>query len=87
MEASGIPELRKFCRAVNAQAQLDESVNFLLNKLPSLLSTASLWVTRLSKEEAGGKVREIQETREELLKEIDLVHKRVSTGHLINHIC
>lgn len=48
VEDSGIPELRKFCHAINARAQKAESENFLHNKLPALLDSTKLWMRKVT---------------------------------------
>jgi hypothetical protein len=43
VSASGIPELRRFCHSVTADAQLLEAKHFLKSKLASLLNSLELW--------------------------------------------
>lgn len=69
VEASGIPEVRRFCHTITAQAQLEESKNFLLSKLPSLLSSARLWMEKTLQEANDSTTPEM--IREELLKSIE----------------
>ncbi|KAF4493723.1 hypothetical protein FAGAP_10157 [Fusarium agapanthi] len=45
--ASGIPELRRFCHSLTADAQLSEAKHFLRSRLSSLLNTLELWATSL----------------------------------------
>lgn len=75
VDASGIPELRRFCHSINAHAQLGESRNFLLSKLPSLLSSVRLWTENIAREEdhsaSGGELQEkllrsVEETQNEV---------------------
>ena len=44
VNASGIPDLRKFCHSVTARAQFMEASHFLQSKIPCLLNSAKLWV-------------------------------------------
>lgn len=69
VEASGIPEVRRFCHTITAQAQLEESKNFLLSKLPSLLSSARLWMEKTLQEANDSTTPEM--IREELLESIE----------------
>ncbi len=41
--ASGIPELRRFCHSITAEAQLLEAKHFLQSTLSSLLNSIELW--------------------------------------------
>ncbi|KAF2104448.1 hypothetical protein NA57DRAFT_70653 [Rhizodiscina lignyota] len=75
VEASGIPELRKFCHAINAQAQLDESRNFLLAQLPNLVRSARLWMEKVSEEVED--VPQTEEIREDLLDDIKVAHTKM----------
>jgi hypothetical protein len=43
VHASGIPELRKFCHKITAEAQLREAKHFLQSTLSSLLGSVELW--------------------------------------------
>ena len=43
VRASGVPELRRFCHTITADAQLLEAKNFLQSTLSSLLSSVELW--------------------------------------------
>ncbi|GKU13581.1 unnamed protein product, partial [Fusarium langsethiae] len=43
VEASGIPDLRRFCHTVTADAQLSEAKHFLRSRLSALLNTLDLW--------------------------------------------
>ncbi|KAF2183055.1 hypothetical protein K469DRAFT_584335 [Zopfia rhizophila CBS 207.26] len=70
VEASGIPEVRRFCHTITAQSQLDESKNFLLSKLPSLLSSARLWMEKTLQEADDSATTET--IRDELLESINL---------------
>jgi len=45
VRASGIPELRRFCHTITAEAQLLEAKNFLQSTLSSLLSSVELWAS------------------------------------------
>jgi hypothetical protein len=46
VQASGIPELRRFCYTITAHAQLLEAKHFLSSMLSSLLNSAELWATK-----------------------------------------
>lgn len=41
--ASGIPDLRRFCHSMTADAQLGESKHFLRSKLSALINSLELW--------------------------------------------
>jgi hypothetical protein len=43
VHASGIPELRRFCHTITAEAQLREAKHFLQSTLSSLLGSVELW--------------------------------------------
>ena len=43
VQASGVPELRRFCHKITADAQLLEAKHFLRSKLSSLLSSMEIW--------------------------------------------
>lgn len=43
VEASGIPELRRFCHSITAEAQFREARHFLHSSLASLLNSLGLW--------------------------------------------
>ncbi|CAG2005293.1 unnamed protein product [Fusarium graminearum] len=43
VEASGIPDLRRFCHSVTADAQFSEAKHFLSSRLSALLNTLDLW--------------------------------------------
>lgn len=45
VEASGIPDLRRFCHTVTADAQLNEAKHFLRSRLSALLNTLDLWAS------------------------------------------
>lgn len=45
VDASGIPELRRFCHKITAGAQLLKAKHFLLSTLSSLLSSTGLWAS------------------------------------------
>ncbi|CEI60224.1 unnamed protein product [Fusarium venenatum] len=45
VEASGIPDLRRFCHTVTADAQFNEANHFLKSRLSSLLNTIDLWAS------------------------------------------
>jgi hypothetical protein len=47
VEASGIPDLRRFCHTVTADAQLNEAKHFLKSRLSALLNTLDLWASSL----------------------------------------
>lgn len=75
VEASGIPEVRRFCHTITAQAQLEESKNFLLSKLPSLLSSARLWMEKTLQEANDSTTPEM--IREELLESIEDTESKI----------
>lgn len=75
VEASGIPEVRRFCHTITAQAQLEESKNFLLSKLPSLLSSARLWMEKTLQEANDSTTPEM--IREELLESIEETESKI----------
>lgn len=43
VRASGIPQLRRFCHSITADAQFREASHFLRSTLPSLISSLELW--------------------------------------------
>ena len=43
VNASGIPDLRRFCHTITAKPQYFEAKHFLQSSLPSLLTSTSLW--------------------------------------------
>lgn len=43
IEASWIPELRRFCRGITVDAQFVEARNFLESSLPRLTTSLELW--------------------------------------------
>ncbi|KAF4335290.1 hypothetical protein FBEOM_10865 [Fusarium beomiforme] len=43
VDASGIPDLRRFCHTLTADAQLNEAKHFLRARLSALLNTIDLW--------------------------------------------
>jgi hypothetical protein len=45
VQASEIPELRRFCHSIAADAQLLEAKNMLQPRLSALLSSIDLWAT------------------------------------------
>ena len=45
VDASGIPQLRKFCQSITAEAQFREALHFLRSTLPNLLNSVELWVS------------------------------------------
>ncbi|KAM0549484.1 hypothetical protein ACHAPJ_009300 [Fusarium lateritium] len=45
VDASGIPELRRFCHTLTADAQFNEARHFLRSRLSALLNTLDLWAT------------------------------------------
>ncbi|EON64079.1 hypothetical protein W97_03309 [Coniosporium apollinis CBS 100218] len=57
VNASGIPELRRFCYSVTAEAQFLEAKHFLQSRLSSMLSSIQLWTTRCP----DGSVNQLQE--------------------------
>ncbi|RGP63207.1 hypothetical protein FSPOR_8789 [Fusarium sporotrichioides] len=55
VEASGIPDLRRFCHTVTADAQLNEAKHFLRSRFSALLNTLDLWAcSSLQKQEEIG---------------------------------
>jgi hypothetical protein len=48
VQASGIPELRRFCHSITADAQLLEAKHFLRSTLSSLLNSVEIWTSSLS---------------------------------------
>lgn len=53
--ASGIPEIRRFCHSITAEAQLGEARHFLQSALFSLLNSLNMWARRtLASAKAGG---------------------------------
>ncbi|XEV04523.1 hypothetical protein FSHL1_009810 [Fusarium sambucinum] len=45
VEASGVPDLRRFCHTVTADAQFNEANHFLKSRLSTLLNTIDLWAS------------------------------------------
>jgi hypothetical protein len=48
--ASGIPQLRSFCRLIAADTQLQEAKHFLQSSLYSLVNSLQLWSTKIVRE-------------------------------------
>ncbi|EJT69144.1 hypothetical protein GGTG_13253 [Gaeumannomyces tritici R3-111a-1] len=42
--ASEIPDVRRFCRSITAEARYREACHFMHSSMPSLLSTLKLWI-------------------------------------------
>ena len=52
IEASGVPDVRRFCHTVTADAQLNEAKHFLKSRLSAMLNTLILWAdSSLQKQE------------------------------------
>lgn len=51
--ASGIPDLRRCCHSIAADAQFMESKNFLLATIPSLVASVQLWIESLKVASTG----------------------------------
>ncbi|KAI1057394.1 hypothetical protein LB507_011543 [Fusarium sp. FIESC RH6] len=52
VEASGVPDVRRFCHTVTADAQLNEAKHFLKSRLSAMLNTLNLWAdSSLQKQE------------------------------------
>ncbi|KAF4988855.1 hypothetical protein FDECE_14901 [Fusarium decemcellulare] len=47
VEASGVPELRRFCHTLTAEAQLNEAKHYLKSKLSTVLNSLDLWASNL----------------------------------------
>jgi hypothetical protein len=45
VEASGVPDVRRFCHTITADAQFNEAKHFLKSKLSALLNTLDLWAS------------------------------------------
>ena len=43
VDASGIPDLRRFCHTLTADAQLNEAKHYLGSRLSALLNSLDLW--------------------------------------------
>ena len=43
VDASGIPQLRRFCHSVTAEAQFQEALHYLRSTLPNLVNSLELW--------------------------------------------
>lgn len=75
VEAGGIPELRKFCHSINAEAQLDESKNYLLAELPTLFASTQVWMETILEEVEDED--DIDAARKKLLRDILKVQQKV----------
>ncbi|KAI5462790.1 hypothetical protein BGZ63DRAFT_352526, partial [Mariannaea sp. PMI_226] len=53
VQASGIPELRRFCHTITAEAQFHEVNHFLVAKSSALLNSLDLWATRVQNRQEG----------------------------------
>lgn len=42
--ASEIPDVRRFCHSITAEARYREACHFMHSSMPSLLSTLKLWI-------------------------------------------
>ena len=65
VRASGVPELRRFCHSITADAQLLEAKNFLQSTLSSLLTSIELWTCN-----SGGSLRIRDGRTDELINKI-----------------
>ena len=64
VRASGVPELRRFCHTITAEAQFLQARNFLQSTLSSLLSSVELWA-----DSSPGSPRTRDEHTDELIYE------------------
>lgn len=61
--ASGIPELRRFCHSITAEAQLREAQHFLQSALFSFVNSLGMWARGVaaSSEETRGQEESLRE--------------------------
>ncbi|RDW73267.1 hypothetical protein BP6252_07174 [Coleophoma cylindrospora] len=77
VQASEIPELRRFCHTITAGAQLVEAKHFLNSELASLLNSAELWASTAVRPKAENPVDAesikaiLQDMKEESFKAVD----------------
>ncbi|CAG7563209.1 unnamed protein product, partial [Fusarium equiseti] len=77
VEASGVPDLRRFCHTVTADAQLNEAKHFLKSRLSALLNTLNLWADSSLRKQEVERLDESVRTKVKGL--IDEMPKLVST--------
>jgi hypothetical protein len=81
VNSSGIPDLRRFCSVVSAEARFHEAQNFYKSYLPDLLNSIQLSVARSQRNPA--KLRE--EARHQLTEE--LMESRIKVfGNLLSSV-
>jgi hypothetical protein len=51
--ASGIPDVRRFCHSIMAEAQLREATHFLQSSLFGLVNSLEMWATSASAVQEG----------------------------------
>ena len=74
VQASGVPDLRRRCHEITAEAQYREAKNFLVAKLPGLLNSVRIWVGRA--EERSLVVHSSHDQLEESLDRLDRATER-----------
>ena len=75
VEASGVPDVRRFCHTVTADAQLNEAKHFLKSKLSAMLNTLNLWAdSSLQKQESERLDESIRTKVKELMDQVRSSH-------------
>ena len=75
VEASGVPDVRRFCHTVTADAQLNEAKHFLKSRMSAMLNTLNLWAdSSLQKQEKEKLDDSIRTKAKELIDEVRSSH-------------
>ena len=77
VEASGVPDLRRFCHTVTADAQLNEAKHFLKSRLSALLNTLDLWA------DSSLRKKDIEQPDESIRTKVKELMKDVSTRYYL----
>ena len=83
VDASGIPELRKFCHSITARVQYMEATHFLQSKIPCLINSVRLWAGTLQDHPANKKIEKellegAQSSRQKVMKSVDVFKSNLS---------
>ncbi|KAH7190559.1 hypothetical protein BKA60DRAFT_626321 [Fusarium oxysporum] len=78
VDASGIPDLRRFCHTLTADAQLNEAKHYLRSRLSALLNSLDLWAN--SSLDGQDKIEELDDSVRAKAKEaLDQIPNLVAT--------
>ena len=76
VEASEVPDVRRFCHTVTADAQLNEAKHFLRSRLSAMLNTLNLWAdTSLQNQERERLDESIRIKIKGLIDEVRSTHR------------